>query len=176
MARIGTHQDEVDEAHEERVHPPPVEAGDGADGHADEHRDGGHRQGDLDVLLHPGHDLGEHVVADGVGAEGVGPRRRVVQVVGDRRVAVLPEVADEDRAEAEQHEDAEAEHGEALVDEAAEDDAELALRLPGQPVGVRARQPERRPPGEARVCMPASVVATCSGVWMTKFSRTSAQA
>ena len=34
---------------------------------------------------HPGHDLGEHVVADGVGAEGVRPRGRVVQVVGDVR-------------------------------------------------------------------------------------------
>ena len=47
----GEHEDEVDEPHEERVDPAPVEAGDGADGDADERGHGRHRQGDLDVLL-----------------------------------------------------------------------------------------------------------------------------
>ena len=76
-------EDQVDEAHEQAVDPAAVEAGDGADRHADQRGHGGHRQRDLDVLLDARHDLGEHVVPDGIGAERVGPRRRVVQVVGD---------------------------------------------------------------------------------------------
>ena len=63
---------------------------------------------------------------------------------------------------AEQHEDAEADHGEALVDEAPDDNAELALRLPGQPVGVRAGQAEASAGRRPSVCMPASASATCS--------------
>ena len=58
------------------------------------------------------------------------------------RVAVLPEVADDHRGDAEQHEHAQPDHAQPLVDEAPEDDPPLALRLPRQPVGVRARQPE----------------------------------
>ena len=72
--------------------------------------------------------------------KGLRPRRRNVEVVRDVGVAVLPEVADQYRGDAEQHEDAEPDHGERLVDEPPEDDPGLALGLPREPVRVARAQ------------------------------------
>ena len=60
-----------------------------------------------------------------------------VEVVGDIGVAELPEVTHEDGADAERGEDAKSENGQPLMQEAAEDDAGLALGLSaGQAVRI----------------------------------------
>ena len=65
-------------------------------------------------------DLPEQVVANGIGTERVPERRSERKVVGDSGAAVMPEQVAAQRRHDEQHEDAEADDGQAVLQETSE--------------------------------------------------------
>ncbi len=122
-------QDQVGEAHQGRVDPAAVVAGQGPDDRPEGGRQDRHHQRHLDRLLGAAQHLGQRVVADVVGPHRVLQRRRRGELVGDVGVAVLPEAAADQRDDHHQQEHHQAADGQLVGHEPADD--HLGLAAPG---------------------------------------------